>query len=74
MNIDPRYDDQQRADIRAVFNNWTGTAGSQTGVKYKESKKSDEFGNRFRYRAKVWDEKGAKAGRWAWDVFLVSGR
>lgn len=40
-------------------------------VDYKESRKTDEWGNKFRYRSKVDDAKHAKSGRWAWDVFVL---
>lgn len=41
---------------------------------YHESKRADEHGNRFRYRANVKDTRGANVGRKAWDVFLVHAR
>jgi hypothetical protein len=39
-------------------------------LEYRESKKRDAHGNRFKYRAKVKDRNDAQVGRWAWDVFL----
>jgi hypothetical protein len=44
-------------------------------VNYKESRRRDDFGNVFRFKAKVNPadrDDHSEAGRWAYDVFLVT--
>lgn len=39
---------------------------------YRESRRTDQYGNLFKYRARVFDSRDAQVGRWAWDVFFMS--
>ena len=38
---------------------------------FKESRRVDQYGNEFKFRAKVRDTTSGTVGRWAWDVFLA---
>ena len=67
----------QDANHNGISEAWEQKTLSSVGVEvieleYKTSRRTDESGNRFRYRSKLKDANGAQLGRWAWDVFLLT--
>ncbi|MGA9769602.1 MAG: hypothetical protein WBV94_11215 [Blastocatellia bacterium] len=50
----------------------TAVGLARMDLDYRESRRVDQYGNQFRYRAQVRDTEGAQMGRWAWDVFFVN--
>ncbi len=58
----------QPAELRAL-----DEAGiSAIDLEYHESQREDQYGNMFRYRAKVYGSRHRDFGRWAYDIFLLS--
>jgi dual-action HEIGH metallo-peptidase len=53
------------------FRTLTASGLGSIDLDYKESRRTDGYGNKFRYRSRVIDTHGSHLGRWAWDVFLV---
>jgi len=45
---------------------------SQIALDYKAKRRTDEYGNYFRYRTKINDKGTTEVGRFAWDVFLMA--
>ena len=39
-------------------------------LQYQVKPRTDQYGNEFYLRSRVWDVHGQQGGRWAWDVYL----
>jgi hypothetical protein len=47
---------------------------AKISLDYRESRRTDDYGNVFRYRAKIYGFNRQQLGRWAYDVFLVASQ
>jgi hypothetical protein len=47
---------------------------ARISLNYKESKRVDQYGNKFEYRSREEAVEGTKIGRWAYDITLVAGK
>ncbi len=67
------WQDQNHNGISEASEIFTLTAlgVARLELDYHQSRRTDEHGNQFKYRAKVRDEQGTQVNRWAWDVFLI---
>lgn len=39
---------------------------------FRDSRRTDQYGNQFRYRVRIKDARSGSVGHWAWDVFFVA--
>jgi len=58
----------------AELHTLAGSGVESLSLDYKDSNRHDQHGNVFRYRAKAYGANRRDLGRWAYDVFLVSGQ
>jgi hypothetical protein len=64
--------DHNGASVPAEIHPLAADSITAIELRYRISNKSDVYGNVFRYRAKVHNSNGPRAGRWVWDVVLLA--